>query len=58
MLNPVDKYSLCILVAAPVAFAALELLADEVATPDVEAARATAAATLQIIHEILEEGEK
>lgn len=57
-MNTVAKQNLCILVAAPVAFAALELFADESATPDIEAARATAAATLQLIHEILEEGEK
>ena len=58
MQNTVAKQNLCILVAAPVAFAALELLSDEKETPDIDTARATVAATLQIIREILEEGEK
>lgn len=55
-MNSVDKYSLCILVAAPVAFAALELLAAADETTDIESARETAQKALELIHEILTEG--
>ena len=55
-MNSVDKYSLCILVAAPVAFAALELLASADDTTDIESARETAQKALELIREILTEG--